>query len=56
MHRQAATMDKKRTNLSRNCPVWRGQNAPNYQWPVFCIEAHGSFGGSASPFCNYSIE
>ncbi len=27
-----------------------------YQWPVFGIEAHGSAGGLASPFCNSSIE
>ena len=28
----------------------------SYQWPVFGIDAHGSFGGSASPFCSSSIE
>jgi hypothetical protein len=27
-----------------------------YQWPVFCIELHGSAGGFGSPFCNSSIE
>ena len=27
-----------------------------YQWPVFGIEAHGSAGGLASPFCSSSIE
>src|SRR6185295_16168708 len=28
----------------------------DHQWPVFCIEAHGSAGGFGSPFCSSSIE
>ena len=27
-----------------------------YQWPTLGIDAQGSFGGSASPFCSSSIE
>lgn len=34
---------------------WTGPQAP-YQWPVFGIEAHGSCGGSASPFCSNSTD
>ena len=29
---------------------------PGYQFPVLGIDAHGSFGGRAAPFCSSSIE
>jgi hypothetical protein len=54
-HRQAAPVDKKRTKLSQNA----GHSAigrPAHQWPVFGIDAQGSFGGRASPFCSNSTD
>ena len=42
-------------DLESGFPASEFQKA-SYQWPVFGIEAQGSAGGFASPFCKSSIE